>query len=69
MKMAEKEGEMEIVGELKRLLQTRQESVKRYRERKNTVLDFDIRAYYDILMTACEAEEMRLTSAINKLEQ
>lgn len=67
--MLEREGGKGIVGELKRLLQLRQESVKHYRDRKCKVLDFDIRAYYDILLTACEADEMRLISIINKLEQ
>lgn len=67
--MAQREGEKEIIGEMKRLLQLRQESVKHYRDRKYKVLDFDIRAYYDILLTACEADEMRLMPIINKLEQ
>jgi hypothetical protein len=59
----------DILGELKRLLQLRQEASKRYRAQKSKILDYDIRAYYDILTTARELDEGRLTSLINQLEQ
>lgn len=46
---------------LAKLLESKREALKRYREHKMQILDFDIREYYDILQTATEVDETKLS--------
>lgn len=63
------EGKGDLLSGLEKLLALKQEAARRYQKRKKEVVDFDIRAAYDILQTSSEGDEMRLQSILNQLKK
>ena len=61
------EGKKDIVAELEDLIRLKQECSRKYQLRKKEVVDFDIRAAYDILQLSSEGDESRLRAVFKNI--
>ncbi len=57
----------DLVAEVEELIKLKQQAARKYQLRKKEVLDFDIRAAYDVLQLASEGDESRFRGLIDKL--
>ena len=57
----------DLVAEVEELIKLKQQAARKYQLRKKEVVDFDIRAAYDVLQLASEGDESKFRALIDKL--